>query len=259
LDTHFEYPSTMAASKPFYSDVAGEAEAMGSYVGFYGTKQPHTSKPHKAFANTTKSVLRLCSILDKDGFEGLRHVCRLIGSTRVQSLESAYQLCKLTLNPMFVQLVRDVAEVRNTVRTVFFEGSGAVAFWAMSPKAGPMTLNMNKRNEALHTAMVHFRKLEEDLGLSRGIRWASWTADTTPGSRLHVMRALVRLKMNQHKRLAKLLEATGSARIVERAPKDAFWGDAHGGSPEMGQGENWMGRILVEVRDERRRRGAANC
>ena len=223
------------------------------FVGFYKNRQPRAINGFKSFSNLAKTRLGLRQLFDRPGFEWLCAVCRLVERHQVQTLESIYQLCKLALNPGFVQLLRASEDLRGAVRTVFFESSGAVAFWAMSPNAGQMTLNMNKRKAERYAAMLLFRKLDTDLGLCRGIRWASWTEpdDAAPGSRLHVMCVLVRLKVAQHPRVAKLLESTGNAPIVERSPTDAFWGDAHGGKPELGTGENWLGRILVEVREER--------
>jgi predicted NAD-dependent protein-ADP-ribosyltransferase YbiA (DUF1768 family) len=42
--------------------------------------------------------------------------------------------------------------------------------------------------------------------------------------------------------------ATGDAVIVEHSQKDRYWGDAGDGS-----GENMLGKILMEVREELRR------
>jgi len=62
--------------------------------------------------------------------------------------------------------------------------------------------------------------------------------------RLDVMRAADEAKFRQHPDLANLLRSTGNATIVEDSPLDEFWG-----SGADGTGENWAGRILVEVRE----------
>ncbi len=70
---------------------------------------------------------------------------------------------------------------------------------------------------------------------------AQWRADN-----LHIMRMVLNAKFTQNPDLRNLLLATGSAYLVEHLPirgRDAFWGDDHNGS-----GQNWLGRIAMEVR-----------
>jgi ribA/ribD-fused uncharacterized protein len=60
-----------------------------------------------------------------------------------------------------------------------------------------------------------------------------------------VMRDLVRLKFTSHDDLADLLLATGHATLIEgNTWNDTFWGVCGK------RGKNWLGRILMEVRDE---------
>jgi ribA/ribD-fused uncharacterized protein len=61
--------------------------------------------------------------------------------------------------------------------------------------------------------------------------------------KLAVMRRADMAKYVQNPDLAALLAATGEAEIVEDAPHDAFWGVGRDGL-----GENWAGRVLMEVR-----------
>ena len=61
--------------------------------------------------------------------------------------------------------------------------------------------------------------------------------------RVHVMRAILLAKVEQHAYVkCKLLE-TGDREIVEDSWRDAFWGIG-----EDGKGENIMGRLWMEVR-----------
>jgi ribA/ribD-fused uncharacterized protein len=53
----------------------------------------------------------------------------------------------------------------------------------------------------------------------------------------------------QHPEMRALLESTDNSILVEKAPWDSFWGDGKDGS-----GKNWMGRLLMEIRAELRRR-----
>ena len=59
-----------------------------------------------------------------------------------------------------------------------------------------------------------------------------------------VMRRADREKFAQHPELATRLLACGDAEIVEDSLHDAFWGIGADSS-----GENWAGRIIMEVRD----------
>ena len=66
-----------------------------------------------------------------------------------------------------------------------------------------------------------------------------------------IMRDAVRAKFAQHENLRALLLSTGDARLVEHTENDSYWGDGGDGS-----GKNMLGRILMEIREELRRRGA---
>lgn len=62
--------------------------------------------------------------------------------------------------------------------------------------------------------------------------------------KLDVMRAVVLAKFSQHEEPRQTLLGTGQAELIEHTARDAFWGD--GGN---GAGQNWLGRILMEVRE----------
>ena len=66
-----------------------------------------------------------------------------------------------------------------------------------------------------------------------------------------IMRDVVRAKFTQHDDLRKILLSTGNAQLVEHTKNDSYWGDGGDGS-----GQNVLGRILMEVREELR--GAAD-
>ena len=65
--------------------------------------------------------------------------------------------------------------------------------------------------------------------------------------KLQIMREAVRAKFTQHPELTAVLLGTGDAVLVEHTVNDDYWGDGGDGS-----GQNWLGRILMEVRDELR-------
>ena len=74
---------------------------------------------------------------------------------------------------------------------------------------------------------IHGRKYRED-----------W-----PDVQLDIMRQADLAKFSQNPRLRELLLATGDAAIIEDTTGDGFWGIG-----ADGRGENWAGRILMEVR-----------
>jgi ribA/ribD-fused uncharacterized protein len=64
-----------------------------------------------------------------------------------------------------------------------------------------------------------------------------------------VMREGVLAKFTQHEEMAEILLGTGDALLVEHTTSDDYWGD--GGD---GHGKNKLGRILMSVREELRKR-----
>lgn len=71
------------------------------------------------------------------------------------------------------------------------------------------------------------------------------------GMKLTVMRQLVRQKFDEdHPLLRAALLSTGDAELIE----GNWWGDTFWGV-YAGSGENWLGRILMEIREEIREAG----
>jgi ribA/ribD-fused uncharacterized protein len=66
-------------------------------------------------------------------------------------------------------------------------------------------------------------------------------------AKLDIMRRADHAKFSQHPDLATLLLATGEAMLIEDSPSEPFWGTG----PD-GQGYNWAGRVIMEVRDRLR-------
>ncbi|MDV6330309.1 NADAR family protein [Asticcacaulis sp. 201] len=63
--------------------------------------------------------------------------------------------------------------------------------------------------------------------------------------KVDIMRKAVLKKFQTHAALTALLRETGNRPIVENAPGDYFWGCGQDGT-----GENWLGRILEDVRKQ---------
>ena len=77
--------------------------------------------------------------------------------------------------------------------------------------------------------------------------------DIAPGwstNKFARMKAILRAKFQQHDDLRQVLLSTGSARLVESATVDStvnrVWGEVNG------VGQNMLGKLLMEVRDELR-------
>ena len=62
-----------------------------------------------------------------------------------------------------------------------------------------------------------------------------------------VMRRAVRAKLEAHEELIRTLLSTSNQEIIEDAKGDSFWGCG-----VNGKGKNWLGKILMEIRDELR-------
>ena len=64
------------------------------------------------------------------------------------------------------------------------------------------------------------------------------------GIKIDVMRWVVRRKFTEHRDLAVKLMAIDCEIVEDNTWGDRFWGRVDG------QGQNWLGKILMEVRDE---------
>jgi ribA/ribD-fused uncharacterized protein len=77
-----------------------------------------------------------------------------------------------------------------------------------------------------------------------------------PEEKVKIMQDLVWQKFDTHPDLAKLLLATGDSELVEENTwHDNFWGDCRCSNCAAVPGQNWLGRILMEVRERLRREG----
>lgn len=61
----------------------------------------------------------------------------------------------------------------------------------------------------------------------------------------NVMKKALTAKFTQHEDLKILLLSTGEAKLIEHTENDAYWGD--GGD---GKGKNYLGILLMQVREE---------
>jgi len=65
--------------------------------------------------------------------------------------------------------------------------------------------------------------------------------------RVDVMRQVLRIKFKQNSEAKNALLSTADALLVEKSPRDAFWGIG-----AEGTGQNYLGRLLMQIRCELR-------
>lgn len=106
----------------------------------------------------------------------------------------------------------------------------------------------------------HAKGIGSDPGRSRKARKRSWFHGRREAMRLDwhdvkmaVMETAVRAKFTQNQELRALLLDTADAEIIEDSTHDPFWGIGRDG-----QGENRMGRLLMQMRQELRDRSAGS-
>ena len=76
-------------------------------------------------------------------------------------------------------------------------------------------------------------------------------------ARTKVMRWILRVKLGQNlDSFRAVLEKTGASPIVERSHKDRYWGAVPGEHGNL-SGQNVLGRLLMELREEARQRSRA--
>ena len=93
----------------------------------------------------------------------------------------------------------------------------------------------------------HAATCREAIALGRNEASGSYRKDEWMDIRLDVMRQVVFAKFSQHIDLKEKLLATGDAYLSEHTDNDFFWGDGLNGT-----GKNWLGRIIMEVREQLR-------
>jgi N-glycosidase YbiA len=69
----------------------------------------------------------------------------------------------------------------------------------------------------------------------------------------NIMREAVRLKFSANREICNILLATGDEELVEKTTDDYYWGCG-----TQGTGQNMLGRILMELREQLRREPTAS-
>ena len=93
------------------------------------------------------------------------------------------------------------------------------------------------------------RSAREAFEMARKPQYQAWLRpDWHKRVKDDVMHLAVKEKFIQHRDLQKLLLGTGEREIIEHTTNDSYWGDGGG----WGRGQNKLGKILMQVRDELR-------
>ena len=85
----------------------------------------------------------------------------------------------------------------------------------------------------------------EVFELSRMPNVSHWCRSDWEEVKIDVMRKALLAKFSQHSYLRRKLLETKGRELIEHSPYDSFWGDGGNGS-----GKNWLGKLLMEIRDK---------
>jgi ribA/ribD-fused uncharacterized protein len=119
-------------------------------------------------------------------------------------------------------------------------------------------IDFDTAEHAYHWAKFDSRELKEHILASRSAHdafaFAQQNAKHIRGDwyliidgcqkRISVMRNILYTKLQQHEYVRRKLLETGSRKLVEDSWRDDFWGIG-----PNGDGQNWMGRLWMEIRD----------
>lgn len=93
-------------------------------------------------------------------------------------------------------------------------------------------------------------KLARDVYTLANIKYKSKVRPDWNDVKVNVMRKAVYEKFSQNNDLKKLLLSTGDAILIENSPYDSFWGVGSFGGKYIVDQNNWLGKILMEVREK---------
>ena len=81
------------------------------------------------------------------------------------------------------------------------------------------------------------------FNLSRDPLISHWRRNDWEDIKVDIMKKALNAKFTQNDDLKDLLLRTGDRELVEHSPYDSFWGDGRDGT-----GDNWLGKLLMELR-----------
>ena len=111
-----------------------------------------------------------------------------------------------------------------SVKFLSSEKSGARNAWVKVRKANSAFLAKKYAHENRESYREEWRVLNFKIG---------------------VMHQILLLKVKQHDEVREALYTTRDKDIIELSYSDSFWGQTH-----TGKGENWLGRLWMQIRNE---------
>jgi ribA/ribD-fused uncharacterized protein len=166
----------------------------------------------------------------------------------------------LELNRNIVGLIEVIAEFKPMKKIFFYRITGPYGeFSNFSPHSVELKCRIwptsehyfqaqkfsgTEHEEAVRRAKSPMMAARMGCSRERPLR-ADWEAVKD-----QLMREAVWAKFNQHAKLRSLLLSTGDAELAEHTVNDRYWGD--GGD---GTGENRLGNLLMELRNQLRKEG----
>ena len=157
----------------------------------------------------------------------------------------------------------DVCEYDPTHSAVFCKVIEAFGGCSNMSNAFPVTINgvAMRNTEALYQACrfpfnleAQQRIIEQNSGFSSKLVSKPYRPETRPDwdqVRVEIMRYVLRVKLAQNfETFGALLESTATHPIVEQSRKDAFWGAKVVEGSSLLRGQNVLGKLLVELRDQ---------
>lgn len=108
----------------------------------------------------------------------------------------------------------------------------------------PTVEHAYQASKSLDPATRHLIKRAKDPNIAKRMGQGVLVRPDWRGARVDVMRLLIREKFKNPFVRWKLKETVGKKLVNENRWNDRFWGTVHG------IGENWLGKILEEVREE---------
>eukprot|EP01048_Picozoa_sp_COSAG05_P013118 COSAG05_NODE_1366_length_5062_cov_15.988762_4_plen_258_part_00 len=148
----------------------------------------------------------------------------VIDGLRWWSTEAYFQAAKFaTTAPEYAEIIRRCPYM-------------AIVF-ALGRQRNPFSINVHK-NSAVKKFYLQAFKTYKGCGIL-----PNWGAEEVRDA---VMLKALRAKFSAVTAMKHLLLGTGDAVVVERTPRDCYWGDG------LGSGKNRLGQLLMQVREELR-------
>lgn len=139
-------------------------------------------------------------------------------------------------------VLSNFSSFRVTWRGIDFDTSEHAYQWSKFDQVGGLAEVVFIRDDIRRARSAHDAfKIAETHKIYRRSNWES--------ERVGIMREILKAKASQHEYVLRKLMATGDRELIENSWRDDFWGWG-----EDRDGENMLGKLWMEIRDELRNR-----